>query len=134
MMLPVNGSTIVDPNIQFSPTYTYRIDTFRKRIVGFVDEQNAMVQAIDKIFETERFSWEIYNDQYGIELEPLIGAPMDFVRAVVRERVEDALLGDDRIISVSDFAIVRQTLDTLTVKLTAQTIYGPINYTREMRL
>ena len=131
-MLPQNPyPTISQAEIEI-PTRTYRLDTHQKRIVGYVDGLDAMVQAIQKIFETERFAWQIYTHKYGIELESLIGQERDFVITVLESRIKDALLSDDRIISLTDFEVTQTAKDTLTASGHIITTHGTVALREEL--
>ena len=44
---------------------------------------------------------------YGIEIKDLIGKPISYVCAVIKGRIEEALLIDDRVESVTDFVITK---------------------------
>jgi hypothetical protein len=77
-------------------------------IDGFVNDLDAIKQAIYLIFNTERYAYNIYSWNYGIELVDLIGQPFSFVVAVLPKRIEDALKQDDRIEEVKDFNFTRQ--------------------------
>ena len=116
------------------PTRTYRIDRNQKRIVGFVDGQEAMVQATEKIFETERFAYEIYDEFYGIQMQDLIGAPITFVEAVIHSRMEDALLVDSRFTGVETPTISQISADSLEVTAQVSTIFGAMKYIQGVRV
>ena len=62
---------IVQPADQ--TTRTYKLDIEARRVAGFVDETEAMKQAILKILLTERFDYLIYSWNYGIELNDIVG-------------------------------------------------------------
>jgi phage baseplate assembly protein W len=55
------------------PSYTYRMDLETSRILNYCDNLEAIKQAIYKILNTERYDYPIYSQNYGIELEELIG-------------------------------------------------------------
>lgn len=78
-------------------------DESPSRINGFVDDIESIKQAIQLILSTERYAHVIYSWDYGIELVDLFGKPMSYVISELPRRIEDALLVDDRISSVSDF-------------------------------
>ncbi len=46
---------------------------------------------------TDRYKHEIYNYNYGIELNDLFGKPKEFVKSMLIGRIQDALSVDDRI-------------------------------------
>ena len=49
----------------------------------------------------------LYSRNYGIEIKDLLGKPISYVCAVIKGRIEEALLIDDRIESVTDFVITK---------------------------
>jgi len=59
--------------IQKIPTLTYRVQKEKEIVSGTVDELEAMKQAVFKILFTERYQYEIYNWEYGMELRDLFG-------------------------------------------------------------
>lgn len=124
-MIPI--TTDFDITSQESlPTYTYGLDPIKNRIQGFKDEQAAMKQAIFKILQTERYKRpEIYSDNYGVELEELIGMPIPYVLPELERRITEALKWDERINSVNDFEFEVNKKEVL-VKFTADTIYGTV--------
>lgn len=73
------------------------------RINGYIDDIDALIQAIYLILSTERYQYLIYSWNYGVELNDLIGKPMPYVMAELPRRIKDALTQDDRIEDVTDF-------------------------------
>lgn len=127
MLLPNSVNIDYNPtNVETFPTRTYKLDTRSGRIAGFVDGQDAMLQAAEKIFRTERFAYVIYSALYGIELEPLIGAPIDFVQAVLPDRVEEAVLIDDRFTSAETLQITQVAKDSVFARVRLTSIFGDI--------
>lgn len=85
------------------PTRTYKIEVDCECINGYVDDLDAIKQAIYLILNTERYEFLIYSWDYGVELIDLIGQPMPYVMSELPRRIEEALTQDDRIIEVKDF-------------------------------
>lgn len=110
------------------PTKTYRIDFINKRIMGHVDGQEAMQQAIFKLLQTERYWFDKIYDEYGSELRNLIGKSQYFANSKVRTRITDALMRDDRINGVTNFSTEAEG-DKITVTFTAHTVYGDVTVT-----
>ena len=109
-----------------APTKTHYIDFEKKRIVGKVDGQEAMKQAIFKILQTERYEFnKVYTDNYGVELKELIGLAPFIVRVQLQPRITEALLCDARILSVVDFDIVVNK-KVVSVSFIAKTIFGDV--------
>jgi len=83
------------------------LDEVKNSFVGKVDEEDAVLQAAMKILQTERGEYDIYSDDYGIDLEDLRGREMIYCMAMVPHRIEEALTADDRIDAVKDFKVER---------------------------
>lgn len=112
---------------------TYRLDYESLRISGKIDELDAVIQALYKILNTERYAYEIYPDSYGVEFDGLIGQDKDYVRAELPRRIIDALKVDDRVRDVTDMAIKDgDTLDTMTVDFAVRTIEGVVQMNVEV--
>lgn len=92
--------------------------------VGKVDDVAAIEQAILKLIHTERYEYEIYSWDYGIELNDLIGQPIPYVMSEVKQRITDAVTADDRIESVENFEISQVSRHVLFCAFTAITIQG----------
>lgn len=134
-LLPADNSSFAE--IEFEegmyPTKTYAMDLEHKRIIGKVDEQEAMKQAIYKIVNTERFVYRIYSNNYGIELEELFGMPISYVLPELKRYIIEALTWDERINSVDnfDFEVGRGKVH---VTFTAHTIFGNIDVERTVSI
>lgn len=131
-MLPINPYTDVATEITSMPTYTYRLDLRTKRISGHVDGIDGMVQALNKLFETERFAWEIYTSNYGIELENLIGQEVAFVTTSLEGRIREAIFADDRVVNLQSITITQTEKDTLVVDCWIETTLGVLEYRKEL--
>lgn len=105
------------------PSKTYKLNTEKGRIVGFTDGVDAIKQAIYCILSTERYQYEAYDSNYGVELNDLIGQPMDYVVAEIQRRITEALTYDSRIETVEDFEFLIEK-QKLTVSFVVYTIYG----------
>ena len=75
----------------------------KDRISGYIDDLEAVIQAIYLILSTERYRFVIYSWDYGVELVDLIGKPMPYVMSELPRRITDALTQDNRIDDVTDF-------------------------------
>lgn len=125
------NETIADVTIAHQPSYTYALDYARdSQIRGFIDELEAMKQAIYKIINTERYEYIIYSWNYGIELQDLFGQPIPYVYAELQRRISEALLADDRIIDVYGFEFGHNQGDVFTT-FSVDTIYGMITDLRK---
>jgi len=122
-MLP-DRNTILQEDERM-PSYTPKIDFERNRIMGTVDNIDAMEQAIYLILQTERYESIIYNWYYGVEFDTLIGKSRELIVSELERRIREALTEDDRINRISDFEI-EFTSDKAIVTFTVNTIFGDI--------
>ena len=131
-MLPLNDKDILQIDESTETSNTFFIDFEKGRISGFVDEREAVKQAIMLILNTERYKFLIYSWNYGIELEELIGTHPDIVEDEAERLISEALLQDDRITAVYDFEFSRNK-DTLLVSFKVDSVYGDIDIETEVR-
>lgn len=107
MLTPITsidlGKNIIEKS---KPGYTYRMDIKNKRLVGMVDEMDAIKQSVYKILSTERYKYLIYDWRYGRELEGLIGKSPYEIQNEIHSRVKEALLMDDRILDVTQIKVL----------------------------
>ena len=108
------------------PTKTYKVDFDAGRVAGYVDETEAMKQAIFKILSTERFAYLIYSWNYGIELNAVVGKSYPVFSSEIKRVITEALLSDSRITDVTDFQVEQIDKRTARVSFTAETIFGEI--------
>ena len=121
---PVDYEEENDFEVEEEPTLTYELDLENKIVKSvFVDGKEALKQAIYKILNTERYTYGIYDWDYGVELQDFIGQNMEEVLSDIQEAIEDALTADDRIESV-DYIEVEQEKGKLYISLQVNTIYG----------
>ena len=121
--------TSADIKVKEHPTKTYKMELYKGNyILGFVDNQKAMEQAIYKIIRTERYKYIIYSWNYGIELEDLFGMPVEYCVVELERRISEALLQDNRITAVHgfEFDTERERGTVLIKKFIAETIFGKI--------
>lgn len=102
-MLPNNNININSIEIIKDPNLSYKLDLTNDRVRKYVDNIESIKQAIYKILNTERYTYIAYNWQYGIELNDLFGKPKSIVKAILPNRIKEALMIDDRIEDVRDF-------------------------------
>lgn len=130
------------------PSRTYRLDLEEGRILGMIDGQEAVRQAIHKAIITPRWKCLIYDNQYGSEIEAAVIQSMgrasnEYIAAVVPGFVRDALRPDSRITLVYNFVfaftpeekaatfpalydILGDEGDSVFVHFDADTIYGTV--------
>lgn len=127
-MLPTSydDDLIQDYDIAGQVTRTYRLSFDGKNSAGMLDGCEAMKQAIYLILNTERYRYEMYSWDYGVELEELIGDQnSDTLQVNVRNAITDALMQDDRITEVSDFEFKRER-ERISVIFNVSTTEGDI--------
>lgn len=108
--------------IQPQPSRTHRLTD--KRIEGQVDGIQAVQQAVFHILSTERFAYQIYDDNYGVELEKYIGKSFEFVKAGIGLDITEALMQDDRITAVEINSITQSGLDSVLIDITVISTEG----------
>lgn len=120
----------VEPIIMSS--LTYKVEN--GRILGKIDGQEAMKQAVSKILMTERFIFEIYSDQYGNDLNDLIGKDVDFVMTAVEDVLKEALMSDDRVDDVTIDGVEQTDRNSLSVNLSVSTLFGNFEVETEVKV
>lgn len=123
-MVPSGTQNLNSFEINVQPSKTYRLDVKNKRILGNIDNNEAIMQAVMKILNTERYAYVIYSSQYGVELERFLGADFDFVIADLERTIREAILVDDRMISITDFSIEKSGLNELEASFTVNSVFG----------
>lgn len=111
------------------PSLTWRIDREAEEVRGSVDEWEAVRQAVGKILQTERYRYAIYDWNYGMELDDLIGKNASYVIPELKRRIEDALLADDRVTAVTDFHFSQEG-DSVAADFLVHTIFGDMRAER----
>lgn len=119
-------------NFEVLPTKTYKIDPVNKRIIGTIEDREAVMQFIRKVLNTDKYAFEIYNWYYGNELLKLVGQSYDYVVARVPNIFKEALMVDDRILDVREFTFNKSGIDSMTVSCYIDTVYGVIIYEQEV--
>ena len=116
------------------PTKTFRLDMENGRIIGSIDDSEAVMQFIKKVLDTSKYAYEIYDWYYGNQLNLLAGQPYEYVVARVPKIIEEALCCDDRVTGVRDFTFTKTELDSCTVSFYVDTIYGSQKVETEVQL
>lgn len=115
------------------PSYTYNINRNTNRISGYIDNKDAMIQAIYLILQTERYESMIYNWYYGVELDGLIGKEKDYVTSELKRVIREALIEDDRINEVSKFELTFNE-DSVLITFLVETNIGDITIEWEVNI
>ncbi|MBP5781521.1 MAG: DUF2634 domain-containing protein [Clostridia bacterium] len=130
--LPQSDDLTAVRQISSQPGYTYKADIESHRIRGYVDGVDALRQTIFHILSVQRYRYPIYSFNYGVELEDLVGMPPDYVMSVIKQRISDALLQDDRIEYIDEWDFIRRG-NSITVTFTVHSIYGDMTVSREVQ-
>lgn len=132
-MTPKRESVILMENVEEKrmPSFTYGMMETKGEIRGNIDGLEAMKQAVYKILMTERYQYLIYDFQYGVELADLYGRSTAYVIPEVEKRIREALLADDRVLSVDGFSFTEEQGE-LTVRFQVETEFGMIDLERKV--
>jgi phage baseplate assembly protein W len=125
--IPIGITQVIDePDL---PSKTYKLDLDNGRIIGKVDELEAMNQFIRKALITPRFKCLIYDSQYGSEIREITttDATREFIESEIPRLVEDALTYDPRILKVYDFSFSFKD-DSVFLKFSVDTIFGTTEF------
>ena len=133
-MIPEQNANLTILEEQIQPSRTYHLDLVRKRVTSMIDGQDAIIQAVRKILYTERYAYVIYSSQYGVELDRLVGQEYDFIVSDIKRTLTEALLVDNRIISLENFEMEKTGLDTMEVNFLVNSIEGEINFSTEVKI
>ncbi len=132
-LLPATGDDLdlVAFQIGTQPSLTHKLDIDRQRVRGTTDKQDAVLQAVYLILNTERYAYPIYSWNYGVELSDLIGKPKDYAMSEMKRRITEALLQDDRITGLSDWEY-EAGRKSVRVSFVVHTIYGDVEVSKEV--
>lgn len=106
------------------PSKTYKLninETEDDTIAGFVDDVDAIKQSIYHILSIERYAYDIYDDDYGVELEQYIGQDFEYLQSTIQDTLEEALTQDERILAVEVTKIEKIQNDAVLVAFNAIT-------------
>ena len=134
-MIPetLNEENLIDiEEYESPPSLTYRLDFTNRRIIGKIDDKEAVIQFIKKVLETDKYAYAIYDWYYGNELLTLAGMPYDYIVVEAPRIIEEALLVDDRITYIDQWSFKKVAVDAIEISFLVHTIYGDIKYTKEV--
>ncbi len=103
--LDINDGIEFDFEFEEQPSKTFKIDFNTNRIVGIIDGLEAVKQAVFLICKVERYKYLIYDWNYGVEIDELIGENIYYVVPELKRRFTEALLQDDRVLRVDNFRV-----------------------------
>ena len=112
-----------DVEVEDLPTNTFLVDNESEQVAGMDDGLEAIRQAIEIMLTTERFGYQIYTENFGVELEDLVGEDADYIKATLPARIRDAFSIDDRILGERNYKF-EVTGDTMLVTFDVDTVYG----------
>lgn len=115
-------------------TNTYKLHYTKKKINSFVDRKQALEQSIYCLLNTERYKYPIYSFNYGIQREDLFGKNIDSIMRKLQNRINNALVSDDRIISVTNFEFDSKENGVLKVRFIVNSTYGEIEINYEFNI
>jgi len=125
-MIPViNEQFLQDFSETEIPSKDYGLDISNEKINGTVEDLEQLKQTIYFILNTERYEHLIYSWNYGVEFVDLIGQPFSYVVPELERRITEALVQDERITAVSDFAF-EKIKNKVHVTFVVSTIFGNI--------
>jgi hypothetical protein len=78
--------------------------------------------------------FRIYTDQYGNDLNDLLGKDLGYSKVEAERMVKEALLADERVIKVDITSINETSPNTLTLTGECQTSYGNIPIESEVSI
>lgn len=104
-----------------APARSWAIDFDRGRITEPCDGAESLQDWIHTALKVVRFEHEIYSEDFGSELDSLIGMPIDWCEAEAKRLITEALEIDDRIDSVDSFEF-QNSGSILSVKFTVSTV------------
>lgn len=115
-------------NINEMPSKTYKLiindEEQEDRISGFVDDIEAIKQTIYHILSIERYTYDIYDDDYGVELEQYIGQDFSYIEATIKDTLEEALMQDDRILGINTINLEKLSDDSIYINFIVDTNTG----------
>ena len=134
-VLPDSGNVNISTGVTFiqQPSLTWYINKETNRIQGEVDNLESVRQAVEIILNVERFRWQIYSPNSGMQWEGLLGQNPGYVASEVQRRIKDALSVDERVLGISNFQYTISG-NTMTCSLTVNTVYGQTQNTVEVIL
>lgn len=126
-MKPGGAETILAETVE-KPSKTFAIGS-----PGYIDQIEAVKQAVMVILDVARFENPTVSWNFGNEMNQLIGQPMEIVIPESERFIREALTQDDRITDVVDFEFTQQG-SALLAFYRVVTIYGDFTNETEVSL
>lgn len=136
-MIPetLNSDNLTDiEEFESPPSLTYRLDFKNRRIIGKVDDKEAVMQFIKKVLDTSKYAYTSYDWYYGNEILSLVGLPYDYIVAELPRIIDEALLVDDRILSIQNWSFNKTSVDSMHLLFLVRTIFGTLKYEMEVAI
>lgn len=108
------------------PSLTWVIDKTINQVVGMDSGLESVRQAVEIILNVERYRWQIYSNNFGVEFDELVGESEDYIRSEFPRMVADALRQDNRVTDVDSFVFTRTGSDSMTISFAVHCVYGDI--------
>jgi hypothetical protein len=96
------------------------------RIIGYVDNLQALTQSVSAILNVEKYRWRIYNETMGASLLQLIGESYQTINNRIGSILNEALLVDDRITSLEALTVEQTGSESVHVSFTINSVFGNI--------
>lgn len=127
MEIALNFTELEDEDEVIQTSYTYAVDWDNGRIIGKVDELEAVAQHIHKALITMREEYLIYDSDYGSDIVSTLLIPnvtREYIEAELPSLIEEAIT-DERIIRIGDIEVLFEG-DGAFIVFDVETIYGGI--------
>lgn len=121
--LPQNIGFDTEIIISAQPSLTWIIDKTINQVAGMDSGLESVRQAVEIILNVERYRWQIYGNNFGSELDDLIGDSVDYIQSELPRMVTEALTQDDRVTAVDNFTYQRNG-DRLAVAFSVHCVFG----------
>lgn len=131
-VLPESAGFQLPLNDADRPTTTFLIDWETKQIFRIDSGLAAMQQTVDVTLHTERFRWQIFDSNFGRELEDLVGEEYDYIVSEFPRRMQEAFSVDNRVLSAENFTFLDSGPDGVLCGFDVVTVFGTIH--KEVKL
>lgn len=129
-MIPKNSDVILMETRQI-PSKTFGIAG--DRLTEYIDNIEAVKQAILIILDINRFEYPILSWNFGNEMRRIIGEPMEYAMIKTEQYIKEALTQDDRIKDVVDFEF-EVARHKLLANYRVVTVFGDFNNETEVNI
>lgn len=102
---------------------TFRYIPERDAIAGRVKDGDALTQSLFFILMTDKYSYPIFNRDYGIDISDIIGEDFNTVYNKLPYRIVEAFEVDDRVLSVLDVDINQIDETTAAVDILIEDVF-----------